>query len=206
MFTIIPAQSAHIREITNIFCEAFVDSIQYFTLINDKLKKAFQDIFDFLQEEQGQGFFVAVSERGEVLGYIVMIDDAKNMWKSAITSGFILKIIKNYIAGEYGLDFETIYNIIRNKLFYMKFEMGTKPSAQLLSIAVHPKYHGKGIGRKLIARGLQYIESLGIERIKLEVRPENIPALKLYESFGFCPIGQAQDLQGAWVVMMKDKS
>ena len=81
--------------------------------------------------------------------------------------------------------------------------MTTEPSAQVLSIAVHPEHQGRGIGQKLLSKGIEHLEALGIRRIKLEVRPNNISALKIYEKFGFRTVGEAEDLQGKWLIMMR---
>lgn len=51
----------------------------------------------------------------------------------------------------------------------------------LHKIMVHPDYRGKGIGSALMQQALQDAQDV----VLLTVNPENIPAVKLYESFGF---------------------
>ena len=52
----------------------------------------------------------------------------------------------------------------------------------VINIAVDKNYQGKGIGKKL----LQYvIDNTEAEKIMLEVKENNIAAIKLYESMGF---------------------
>jgi ribosomal-protein-alanine N-acetyltransferase len=52
----------------------------------------------------------------------------------------------------------------------------------VINIAVDKNYQGKGIGKKL----LQYvIDNTEAEKIMLEVKVNNIAAIKLYESMGF---------------------
>lgn len=197
------AQPRHIDKAAELFCSAFKDSITFFTPINDKIKNAMKDIFHLLYWTFSKGFFVAV-EDDEVCGYIIMADNVKKLWIQALTSGSIFKALFSLIIGRYGITFSTLYNIIKNKLFYLHFEISTKPSAQLLSIGVHPKYQGRGVGKQLLSKGIEYIESLGIRRIKLEARPDNISAVKLYEGFGFKTVGKARDLQGEWLVMVRE--
>ncbi len=48
---------------------------------------------------------------------------------------------------------------------------------------------GQGIGRALLARMIDYAKTHGIELINLEVRADNARAIRLYEKFGFRPIG-----------------
>ena len=200
---IILAQSQHNDKVVEIFCSAFENSITFFTPITQKVKTAIKDVFCLLHRVFGQGFFVAV-ENGEVCGYIIMADDIKRLWLQAITSGFLKKAIMSTVSGKYGLTLSTLYKIVKNKLLYFRFEMTTQSSAQVLSIAVHPEHQAKGIGQKLLSKGIRHIEALGIKKIKLEVRPNNISAVKIYEKYGFCTIGETQDLQGKWLIMMRE--
>jgi ribosomal-protein-alanine N-acetyltransferase len=201
---IILAQSQHIDAVAEIFCLAFENSITFFAPITQKVKNAMKDIFHLLYSVFGQGFFIAI-ENNQVYGYIVMADDIKRLWFRAVTSGFLRKAVVSTITGEYGLTLPMLYKVVRNKLLYFRFEMTTKPSAQVLSIGVHPGHYGKGIGQKLLSKGIKYIESLGSKRIKLEARPDNIPAVKIYEKYGFRIVGETKDLQGNWLIMMRER-
>jgi ribosomal-protein-alanine N-acetyltransferase len=200
---IILAQSRHIDMVAEIFCLAFENSITFFTPMTQKVKNAIRDVFGLLHRVFGQGFLIAV-ENNQVCGYIVMADDIKRLWLQAVTSGFLKRAVISTISGEYGLTLPTLYKIVQNKLLYFGFEMTTKPSAQVLSIAVHPKCQGEGIGQKLLSKGIKYIESLGGKRIKLEARPENIAAVKIYEKHGFRTVGETKDLQGKWLIMIRE--
>ncbi|MFI4849617.1 MAG: GNAT family N-acetyltransferase [Gimesia chilikensis] len=51
----------------------------------------------------------------------------------------------------------------------------------LHKIMVHPDYRGKGIGSALMQQALEDAQDV----VLLTVNPENTPAVKLYESFGF---------------------
>lgn len=55
----------------------------------------------------------------------------------------------------------------------------------ITNVAVHSKYRRMGIASSLIKETLKLCSSHGISYILLEVRANNIPAQKLYESFGF---------------------
>ncbi len=201
---IILAQSRHIDVVAEIFCLAFENSITFFTPMTHKVKNAIRDVFDLLYRVFGQGFFIAV-QNNQVCGYIVMADDIKRLWLQAVTSGFLKRAVISTLSGEYGLTLPTLYKIVQNKLLYFGFEMTTKPSAQVLSIAVHPKCQGEGIGQKLLSKGIKYIESLGGKRIKLEARPKNTAAVKIYEKYGFRTVGETKDLQGKWLIMVREK-
>lgn len=55
----------------------------------------------------------------------------------------------------------------------------------LTNIAVDTKYQRKNIAKKLLYHILRLAAGLELTRIVLEVRPSNLPAISLYESFGF---------------------
>lgn len=52
-------------------------------------------------------------------------------------------------------------------------------------IAVHPRFRGQGLGRKLMEAMEEYGESQGVTAVTLEVRSSNKKAVNLYESCGF---------------------
>ena len=55
---------------------------------------------------------------------------------------------------------------------------------ELLLLAVHPLWRGRGIGRALLADSLKTARRRGIRSMNLEVRESNT-AVKLYENIGF---------------------
>lgn len=60
-------------------------------------------------------------------------------------------------------------------------------SARLYSIAVAESARGRGIGRLLLARCEEVARAAGAERLALEVRVDNEPALGLYRDMGYRP-------------------
>jgi len=59
----------------------------------------------------------------------------------------------------------------------------------IASIAVHPKYRGMGIAKKLINTGLSELIAKGARMATLEVRAGNNVAQSLYRYFGFDEVG-----------------
>ena len=53
----------------------------------------------------------------------------------------------------------------------------------IVEVAVHPDYRRRGIAKALITSAINSAE--GLHTVFLEVRESNVPAVKLYESFGF---------------------
>ncbi|WP_300385635.1 ribosomal protein S18-alanine N-acetyltransferase [Clostridium sp.] len=59
----------------------------------------------------------------------------------------------------------------------------------ITNIAVHPDFRKLGIGEKLLSSMISLCDSLDCNIINLEVRKSNLPAISLYEKFGFFKIG-----------------
>ena len=58
-------------------------------------------------------------------------------------------------------------------------------AARLSSIAVAPVHAGRGIGSLLLAAAEERALVVGRERLRLEVRADNRPAIRLYEHHGY---------------------
>ena len=61
--------------------------------------------------------------------------------------------------------------------------------AQVTNIALTSAQRGRGLGKVLMAKLMRAAGERGAERMTLEVRPSNTPALRLYEGLGFAAIG-----------------
>jgi ribosomal-protein-alanine N-acetyltransferase len=59
------------------------------------------------------------------------------------------------------------------------------PIGHVKDLAVRPDDRGRGIGRRLLERGLAVMDGRGAGRVKLEVREGNDRAIGLYRDFGF---------------------
>lgn len=60
---------------------------------------------------------------------------------------------------------------------------------ELLNLAVHSKWQGKGVGRICLSHVFQQAQLQSIEEIFLEVRETNQAAIKLYLNSGFRSVG-----------------
>ena len=58
-------------------------------------------------------------------------------------------------------------------------------SARVYSLAVAKQARGLGIGRRMMAGAEREAKRRGCSRMRLEVRMDNIAAIRLYESLGF---------------------
>ena len=57
--------------------------------------------------------------------------------------------------------------------------------ADVANIAVSPLHRNKGVGRRLLEELLTTAKERGVQRVFLEVRVSNAPAISLYQGFGF---------------------
>lgn len=60
---------------------------------------------------------------------------------------------------------------------------------ELLRVGVLPKYRGQKLGEALVKHMLSDFQTQGVERVFLEVRRSNVPAIALYEKLGFSVLG-----------------
>ncbi|GAA2179260.1 ribosomal protein S18-alanine N-acetyltransferase [Brooklawnia cerclae] len=66
-------------------------------------------------------------------------------------------------------------------------------TAELLRIVVAPECRRRGAAGRLLQLGLEWAEAAGADRMLLEVRDDNSPALALYRRAGFEPIARRQN-------------
>lgn len=60
-------------------------------------------------------------------------------------------------------------------------------------IAVLPAFRRQGVGSALLQTLVDFCTERRLTRLTLEVRASNLPAQRLYESFGFHPLGQRKN-------------
>ena len=63
--------------------------------------------------------------------------------------------------------------------------LGITKKGHVISIAVLPSYHHKGIGHALIQEATQAMINYKAKECYLEVRESNLPAINLYKKLGF---------------------
>jgi len=78
----------------------------------------------------------------------------------------------------------------------------------ILSLAIDPKYRGRGLGRLLLKEAIERIKrEKEIKVFRLEVRASNVPAIRLYRSLGFrysfFRPNYYQDGEGCYVMFLR---
>lgn len=68
--------------------------------------------------------------------------------------------------------------------------------SDLLRVVVAPEARGRGIGGSLVRAGMDWAKAIGARRMLLEVRPDNVPAVRTYEKLGFAALNTRRDYYG----------
>ena len=68
---------------------------------------------------------------------------------------------------------------------WTKLHPGPPLLGEIYVIAVHPDFHGLGLGRALTVAGLQHLYAVGATTAMLYVAADNAVAIRLYERLGF---------------------
>lgn len=69
---------------------------------------------------------------------------------------------------------------------------GVKKIGHIMSIAVHPNFRRRGIGKRLLERTVEILSENGAKELRLEVRVSNQPAVDMYHYAGFREEGTLQ--------------
>lgn len=64
------------------------------------------------------------------------------------------------------------------------------PEGEIYRVAVDPDYRRRGIAYRLLDYAAKTSRGKGLESLFLEVRSQNLPAIKLYTAYGFREIGR----------------
>ena len=67
--------------------------------------------------------------------------------------------------------------------------LGIAPEAEIYRIAVLPEERERGVGYRLLDFATKTERGRGLETVFLEVRSQNVAAIRLYSSYGFEKVG-----------------
>ncbi len=191
-----------------LFAAAFGDSISHVFPDGVPLH-VLEDLMLFILKHDPWACHVAVECRSDgdlVLGYCLSPASMPRLWVRAFISGDILRIIWRVLTRQFPVNWRQLRTLSRNKVSFLDSFRVVRFSgrAQILSVAVSPEAQGHGVGTRLVKNALASLRRQKVSAVKLEVRPDNEPALKLYENLGFRRWGTTEDSQGTWLVMMKE--
>lgn len=194
-----------IPAIAAIFTAAFQDSVLH---VCGRLPRpqAMVDVFTLVYEAEPAAAFVARDADGRVVGYVFAPAHLPRLWWRAVWGGHIFRWLWRWLTGRYGFGLQPVKILLADKWAFLFSACQKKiaANARILSIAVTQEARGQGVASALMARALAYFASQGVRRVRLEVRPHNAPARRVYEKYGFVPAGTTRDSQGEWLIMFKD--
>ena len=94
--------------------------------------------------------------------------------------------VQDLICTEGGMCFCAIQD---NKVIAYVIGRLIAPEGEIYRVAVRPDMRQRGIGYRLLDYAVKTSKGQGLERLFLEVRSQNIPAINLYKAYGFKKIG-----------------
>lgn len=146
----------------------------------------------------------ARKDRTETVGYVIALADAGRIWRKALPRGLLFLWVLRWLTGRYRLSLRGALSVAGDKLSVWFSWRSRVPGcrSRILSVAVDPGWQGHGVGSELLRVALSRLRARGCECVGLEVRPDNAPALRLYQRAGFRTVGGFRDTRGAWEVML----
>ena len=200
------ANDFDIPAIASIFTESFNESVRHHCGGLLPKPQAMQDVFTLVYEAEPKAAFVVRTADGQVRGYCFAPTKLPNLWLRALLGGHLAKWAWRWLTGQYGFGLHPVRVIIMNKLAFVRSAASPakKANARILSIAIDSEVRGRGVGGQLFGAAMNYFHEKKVNRVRLEVRPENGAAIQLYKRWNFVVDGETVDSQGKWLIMIKE--
>ncbi|HOA16219.1 MAG TPA: N-acetyltransferase [Bacillota bacterium] len=186
-----------------MFCDAFEDSWRVYGFSEPPVAAA-KDLFYMCWRSQ-PGFFFIFEEEGLLLGYLIAPLSMRKLVIDSLINGSAIRLAFRFLSGQYGIRFKDALkaSIGASSNLFLRRKGLPSCDSRILSIGVSKSAQGKGIGRKLMLKGLQALDGGGASKVRLEVRRDNRPAHHLYCDLGFADAGVIESPTGPWVVMVR---
>lgn len=101
-----------------------------------------------------------------------------------------LETLRSYISAEHHECFVIIY---KEQILGYAGLLYVLDEGHVANIAVRGEYRGMGLGDALLQYMMQQCRERKLAYILLEVRVSNLPAISLYEKYGFLSVGRRRD-------------
>jgi ribosomal protein S18 acetylase RimI-like enzyme len=197
------AKKEELAAIAQLFLEGFSGAIE---AALGKIPRACwaESLAQALWSIEREGFILA-REDNRVIGYIVVTRDLKGIVRGVLLRGYLLRWIWGWLSGRYGLGRKSMGRAFKGLFSFIggSGKYRSQGNAQILSIAVANNRRGVGIGTRLVEEALKYLEKGKVSEVRLEVRPDNLPARRIYEKLGFVVKGTIPTIIGESLVMIK---
>jgi len=199
--TVGPITPTEVEPAVRIFLDAFRDGVR--RVYGDHPKPdAMVDIWSFAREVEPKAF-LAARLNSTLVGYALFTSSVSKLERHAILSGNVLLWALRALSGRYGIRWRNVASQLWNKVLFMgnSRNFRTRGDAQLLNIAVAPEARGRGVAKALVRAGLRYFAKRGVPEVRLEVEPNNAPAIDAYRDVGFVERGRMRNAYSEWLVM-----
>lgn len=196
-----PLEESEISAAVDIFLAAFSGSVR--KVYGDPPKPAaITDVWSFVRCAEPGGF-VGAHEDSKLVGYAIFTESVRRLQRKAVFEGKVLQWVMRALSGRYGIVWRNVLPSLWNKLLFVGSagRYRTQGDAQLLNIAVSPAVRGRGFAKSLVQAGLAYLAMRHVPEVRLEVRPDNQAAIRVYLATGFVERGRTRDAGGEWLVM-----
>jgi len=199
--TVGPITTTEVEPAVRIFLDAFRDGVQQ--VYGDHPKPdAMVDVWSFAREVEPEAFLAARLD-STLAGYALFTSSVSKLERRAILSGKVMLWVLRALSGRYGIRWLNLARQLWNKVLFIGTSRNfrTKGDAQLLNIAVAPDARGRGVAKALLVAGMHYFANRGVPEVRLEVEPDNSPAIAAYQEVGFVERGRMRNTYGEWIVM-----
>lgn len=204
-FRIRRARRADLPAVAALFAAAFPESLRR-VFDRPPGPELVEEAFRICWEAEPRAFWVAEREQPprEVAGYVFAPLRLGHLWRRALCGGYLWRWTWRWLRGAVPLGARAAKALLADKGGFLRSALDPRfaAPARILSIAVRPNQHGHGIGSALLATGLRRFDRAGVAA-RLEVRPDNAPALRMYEAAGFRAVGTTSDSHGPWLIMIR---
>lgn len=198
------ASVADLTPCSQLFVEAFDESTRQALGKIPPIRLVHQ-VLRLLHDAEPGAFIVAVQD-GRIVGYVYAPLSLRGVWRTAVLRGHLLRWLAGWVRLRVGL--APLRVLLLDKLYFVRSSVGGElaTEARILSLAVDEAVRGTGVGTALVKQALRRFRRQGVARVRLEVRPWNEPALRIYSKLGFHVCGQTRDSRGEWLIMLCDLS
>ncbi|MBU1093145.1 MAG: ribosomal protein S18-alanine N-acetyltransferase [Firmicutes bacterium] len=77
-----------------------------------------------------------------------------------------------------------VYELNKEIIGYIGYR-AIDSNAEMMNFCMDPEYQGQGYGTEVLNYSIEYLKTLGVSSVLLEVRKSNKTAQAIYEKFGF---------------------
>ncbi len=140
------------------------------------------------QSDSGFGF--VAKENNRVLGFAAFTTDINKLYRTVILRRGLRFML--LLAGKM-LSLSRLRNTFETLFYPARIKKLNLPCAELLSIVIAEESRRKGLAAKLIQTALGECARRQIEKVKVIVGADNMPANKLYLACGFELAGQTRN-------------